>query len=286
MSNINLNKARIAKNDEFYTLYEDIKKELQYYIGNFKGKVVYCNCDDPEWSNFWKYFKNNFHNLQLKKLISTHYNKGEASYKLEYDGVNTVKTSLIGDGDFRSDECIQILKEVDIVATNPPFSLFRSYIAQLIEYNKKFIIIGSENAITYKDVFTLLKDNKVWLGHNPIKEFLRPDGEIERFGNICWFSNLTSNKKHNELNLTKKYNSIDYPKFDNYDIINVNKVKDIPVDYKGVMAVPITFVKYYIDDFEILGLSNDKYWYFYECLNIIDGKCKYHRILIKRKLDA
>lgn len=286
MSNINLNKARIAKNDEFYTQYKDIEKELQHYTKHFIDKIVYCNCDDPEWSNFWKYFKNNFHNLQLKKLISTHYNKGEASYKLEYDGVNTVKTSLIGDGDFRSDECIQILKEVDIVVTNPPFSLFRSYVAQLVEYGKDFIVIGSQNAITYKEVFPLLKDNKLSLGINAVKEFTRPDGKIQRFGNICWFSTF-NDIKNTKLNLIKKYNPIDYPKYDGYDIINVNKVKDIPYDYTGVMGVPITFLdKYNPDDFTILGIANSERYLFYECSTVINGKNTYQRILIKRKLDA
>lgn len=277
--NNNLHKAKVEKNDEFYTQLSDIEKELHHYKHHFKDKVVYCNCDDPEWSNFFKYFHLNMKHLGIKKLITTHYDKEKPTYKLEvygqeknvplnlfdlvldennnaYNTEKVYKTYLNSNGDFRSPECIEILKEADIVVSNPPFSLFREYVAQLIEYNKKFVIIGNKNAITYKEFFPLLKDNKVWIGYNNVKEFLKPDGSIQKFGNIGWFTNLDINKRHEELILYKKYyeadgitplpdSYINYPKYDNYDAINVDKVTDIPVDYFGVIGVPITFMDKY-----------------------------------------
>ena len=173
MSNANLSNSKIAKNDEFYTSYNDIESELQHYPGAFQGKTVYCNCDNPEWSNFWKYFHLNFEHLGLKKLISTHYDKEKPNYKMEYTGGDDnnveagVKTPLEGNGDFRNQECINLLKEADIVVTNPPFSLFREYVSILEEHNKKFLIIGNPNAVTYKEFFPLLKENKVWIGAKP-----------------------------------------------------------------------------------------------------------------------
>lgn len=257
--NTNLNAAKTAKNDEFYTQYADIEKEIQHYVKHFKDKIVYCNCDNPEWSNFWKYFYDNYHSLGLKGLISTHYVKDGKSYKLEYNGINTIKTDLIGDGDFKSDECVEILKGCDIVITNPPFSLFRLFIAQLIEHNKKFLVIGSQNAITYKEIFPLLKDNKMWLGNNHVKEFRKPDGTIQKFGNICWFTNLDIKKRHEPLVLTKHYTPKEYPRYDNYNAINVNKVADIPCDYDKYIGVPITFIENYCpDQFEILGLTTGR----------------------------
>lgn len=263
----NLTAAKNAKNDEFYTRYDDINAELCHYVGHFKDKIVFCNCDDPESSNFWKFFVQNFHNYGIKKVISTHYNKdGSPSYKLEYDGQELngqqvwVKTELQGNGDFRSDECIAILKEADICCTNPPFSLFRQFVAQLMEYEKKFIIIGSKNAITYKEFFPLLKDNRVWIGYNHVKEFNRPDGSSQKFGNIGWYTNLDIKKRH-ELLLKPheahyKYygHETDYPKYDNYDAINVNKLTEFPDDYFEHIGVPITFLdKYNPDEFEIIG---------------------------------
>lgn len=285
MKNINLNKAKEAKNDEFYTQYDDIHNELQHYTKHFEDKIIFCNCDDPEWSNFWKYFKDNFHNFKLKKLISTHYKKGSTSYKLEYDGINIIKTELIGDGDFRSEECVEILKEVDIVASNPPFSLFRAYVAQLIEYDKKFVIIGSQNAITYKEIFPLLKNDKIWLGYNHVKEFTKPDGSIQKFGNICWYTNIDIDKRHEFLELTKNYNPKVYPKYDNYDAINVDKVIDIPCDYLECIGVPITFLeKYNPEQFEVVGL--DRYVKdnpHYGRRFTINEKEIYARILIRKK---
>ena len=258
--NSNLSKAKTAKNDEFYTQITDIEKELKHYKEHFKNKVIFCNCDDPKHSNFWKYFHLNFNHFGLKKLIATHYHETEPTYKMEYTGGDDndceigVVTSLEANGDFRSHECIELLQEADIVVTNPPFSLFREYIAQLIEHDKKFICIGSQNAITYKEFFPLLKDNKVWLGYTSPKEFKQPDKSIKKFGNISWFTNLDIIKRHETLDLIEKYTPEKYPTYDNYDAINVNKVLDIPVDYDGVMGVPITFMdKYNPKQFEIIG---------------------------------
>ena len=307
--NKNLHQAKTAKNDEFYTQLTDIEKELSHYRAHFKDKIILCNCDDPTWSEFWRYFHLNFEFFGLKKLISTHYSATERTYKLEYTGGDDtniedgIKTDLLQNGDFRSDECIEILKQADIVVTNPPFSLFREYVAQLIEYDKKFIIIGSQNAITYKEFFPLLKDNKVWLGHTSPKEFLQPDDSIKKFGNISWFTNLNISKRHEKLILWQRYyddngdKSADadtrYPKYDDYDAINVDRVADIPVDYDGVMGVPITFLdKFCPEQFEILGISGD-------CANVVfinnkrcsgrfyvDKKRLYDRILIKRKVGV
>lgn len=267
MKNSNLHKAKQAKNDEFYTQLCDVEKELMHYKKHFKDKIVFCNCDDPTWSAFWEYFHLNFAELGLKKLISTHYDANEPTYKLEYEGGNDndievgVKTRLLQNGDFQSEECIEILKECDIVVTNPPFSCFRTYVAQLMEYNKKFLIIGNKNAITYKEFFPLLKDNKVWIGHNNVKEFKQPDRSVKKFGNIGWFTNLDISKRHEELILWKKYTPEEYPRYDNYNAINVNKVSEIPVDYDGVMGVPITFMDSFSpSQFEILGYTGGIGW--------------------------
>ena len=279
--NAALTAASKAKEDEFYTQITDIEKELKHYKEHFKDKIVFCNCDDPETSNFWRYFKLNFGALGLKKLVSTHYEIEKPSYKLEYAmlsdeqgqySLQVIQTNLKQNGDFRSPECIEILKEADIVVTNPPFSLFREYIAQLIEYNKSFLIIGSQNNITYKEIFPLLKNNKVWLGYNSgDMEFTVPDyyepratryrqdetGQKYRsMGNICWYTNLDIQKRHEELVLYKTYkgNEENYYRYINYDGINIDKVADIPIDYDGDMGVPITFMqKYNPDQFEIIG---------------------------------
>ena len=293
----NLNKAKKAKNDEFYTLYSDVEKELAHYQQHFKGKIVYCNCDNPEWSAFWRYFHINFSAMGLKKLIATY--KGTPTYKMEYTGGNDIdvtfglRTPLKGDGDFRSQECLDVLKVADIVVTNPPFSLFCEYVAQLMEYGKKFIIIGSKNAITYKDFFPLLKDNKVWIGYNNVNNFQQPDGSFKKFGNIGWFTNLGIKKRHEKIVLRKKYTPEEYPKYDNYNVINVNKVAEIPYDYDGIIGVPITFLdKYNPEQFEIVD-SRDY------AINVkqrgkntllikdldsaINGKPTYARIAIRRK---
>ena len=291
MANANLHKAKNAKNDEFYTQLTDIEKELMHYKEHFKDKVVFCNCDDPKDSAFWKYFDGQFNRLGLKRLIATHYEPGKQSYLLDRTRIGeespTIIKNLNGDGDFRSEECIELLKQSDIVITNPPFSLFREYIAQLMKYEKKFIIIGNKNAITYKEFFPLLKENKVWIGYNSVKEFMRPDGTIQKFGNIGWYSNLDIKKRHEQIDLYERYkgNEEHYPKYDNYEAIEVSKVIEIPKDYFGVIGVPITFLdKYSPDQFEIIGLMAttkvEGYNYGYP---YIDSKKRYARILIKRK---
>ena len=308
--NGNLHAAKRAKNDEFYTRRTDIEKEMVHYRKQFVGKTIFCNCDDPDWSNFWKYFYDNFDYLMLEGLISTHYETEGSSYKLEvYKDPETglrgkvVKTPLIGNGDFRSDECVELLKQVDIVITNPPFSLFREYIAQLIEYDKKFIVIGNKNAVTYKEIFPLIRDNKMWIGGRSMNAdfWLRvPEGQPfekmidnEPVKHImgCWFTNMDLKKRHDELFLYRHYHGKDhdmYPKYDNYDAIEVSKVVDIPCDYDGVMGVPITFLdKYNPDQFEIIGhehdLMGDGGSGIKEGQFIINGKGVYKRILIRRK---
>jgi len=298
--NQNLHNANKAKNDEFYTQIEDIEKELFNYKKYFKNKTIFCNCDDPEESHFWKYFSSNFEFFGLKKLISTHYESDKPSYKLEIvkdtnkDGkinnLDTIKTQLKQNGDFRSPECIEILKGADVVVTNPPFSLFREYVAQLVEYDKKFIIIGNQNAITYKETFRLIKDNKVWLGYTNPKEFLQPDNTIKKFGNICWFTNIETKKRTEDLILYKNYNEKEYPKYDNYDAINVDKVKDIPCDYGKVIGVPITFLdKFNPKQFDLLGIMNSgeinkgiRYEDTPHGGPLVNGIKKYQRILIKK----
>lgn len=312
-NNSKLHKAKKEKNDEFYTQLEDIERELVHYKEHFKGKTVFCNCDDPEWSNFWKYFELNFEQLGIKKLISTHFEKEKPSYKLEIIGdinndgkinhLDIVKTPLKQNGDFRSPECIEILKEADIIVTNPPFSLFREYVAQLFEYNKKFIIIGDKNAITYKEIFSYIKDNKLWLGYSmhsgemPFRvsfDFyeankktckLGKDGNYYKGMGVRWWTNLDHNLRHEKLILFQKYTPEKYPKYDNYDAINIDKVVNIPIDYDGVMGVPITFLdKYNPEQFEIVGDSRyHDNQNFADDINIINGNGLYRRILIKRK---
>ena len=260
MTKANLQRAKNAKNDEFYTKLADVSKELMHYEKHFKDKIVFCNCDDPKWSAFWRYFHLNFSALGLKKLISTHYDKTNPTYKMEYTGGDDndievgIKTPLEGNGDFRNKECLDILDEADIVVTNPPFSLFREFVAALMEHEKKFLVIGSKNAITYKEFFPLLKSDDVRIGYNNPSEFLQPDGSTKKFGNIGWFTNLDVTKHNEKLILRKKYTPEEYPTYDNYDAINVNRISDIPVDYDGVMGVPISIMdKYNPDQFEIVG---------------------------------
>ena len=298
MANKNLHAAKTAKNDEFYTQLSDIEKEVFDYKHHFKGKTIFLNCDDPEESNFWKYFELNFEFFELKKLISTHFDADKQTYKLEIIGdingdgkvnkADIIRTTLSGNGDFRSPESIEILKEADIVITNPPFSLFREFIAQLMEYDKKFLVIGSKNAITYKECFKLIKDNKMWLGYRSPDGFIQPGGadKKELKGLTYWFTNLEHSKRNEELILYRTYNPEDYPNYDNYDAINVDKVKDIPMDYDGVMGVPITFLNgFNPEQFKILD-AND---YREDKINdqtarpFINGKEIYRRILIKNK---
>jgi len=290
MGNKNLHKAKNSKKDEFYTQLSDIERELKHYRKHFKDKIVYCNCDDPRISNFFHYFSYNFEKLGLKKLITTCYknqerdlfsmNKSEQAIYLEYNGDkngNNIPDPdeigikyLKGDGDFRSKESIELLKQADIIVTNPPFSLFREYVAQLIEYDKKFIIIGHQNAITYKEIFKLIKENKLWLGYgfkggaahfinNHYKDYAiagdHKEGMI-RVSGVVWFTNLDISKRHDSLILYKKYNEKEYPMYENYSAINVNKTNDIPIDYDGDMGVPITFLnKYNPEQFKIIGLG-------------------------------
>ena len=284
-ANANLNKAKKVKNDEFYTRYEDIEVEVMEYKEQFQDKIVYLPCDSLK-SEFWSFFINNFQSFGLKKLIATHYEKDGQSYKVwTNDGNNIIQEDLIGDGDFRSPECIEILKECDIVCTNPPFSLFREFVNVIMTHGKQCLIIGNQNAFAYKEIFPLIKDNKLWTGYNMVKEFNQPDGSVKKFGNVCWFTNMTISKRNEELVLTKSYNPIDYPKYDNYDAIEVGKVVNIPKDYYGVMGVPITFLdKYNPEQFEILG--NSRYHdgnNVADDINFVNGKQKYNRVLIRRK---
>ncbi len=297
MANANLKQAKKNKKDEFYTQLSDIENEMKHYKDFFKNKVVLCNCDDPRVSNFFHYFSYNFEYLGLKKLITTCYknqdmnlfskNESDRAVYLEYEGDKNgdripnpdeigIK-QLKGDGDFRSKECIELLKQADVVVTNPPFSLFREYVAQLMEYNKKFIIIGNVNATTYKEIFKLIKENKMWMGrsiHSGDREFqvpkdyplsaagCREDENGNRFirvKGVRWFTNVEYKERYEDLDLYKKYIPDEYPKYDNYDAINVDKTSDIPVDYDGVMGVPITFLdKYNPNQFEIVGLGNSR----------------------------
>ena len=288
--NGNMHKAKAEKNDEFYTKLTDIEKELWNYKDHFKGKVVYCNCDDPMHSNFFKYFSLNFEFLGLKKLVTTHYGNDKKSYKLEITGdtngdgkinqFDTVKTELEGNGDFSSPECIEMLNQCDIVVSNPPFSLARLYLDVLINSGKQFLFISNLNAITYKEFFKNIKENKLWLGYTSPKEFMKPDGEIQKFGNIIWYTNMDTNKRHEDLFLYKTYNEADYPKYDNYNAINCDKTKDIPCDYFGCIGVPITFLdKYNPDQFDIVKFrkGDDEKDF------SINGKQTYFRIIIKRK---
>jgi len=339
MANELLDKAKKNKADEFYTQMPDIEAELRHYKEHFRGKVVFCNCDDPYESNFFKYFAMNFNFLGLKKLVATSYSDSPVAFqqlplfevrelqgkynassacKIEItevsdenkDGAvdladvqNLIKnrkntlTLLKGNGDFRSEECIELLKEADIVVTNPPFSLFREYVAQLVEYDKKFIIIGSKNAITYKDIFKLIKENKIWLGNGFPNgnaffkippEYSRewangvynPETGLVKFRNVGWFTNLDFKARHENITLYKQYKPEDYPHYDNYGAIEVSKTAEIPYDYDGAMGVPITFLdKYNPDQFEIIKFRKGDD----EKDLTINGRSPYFRILIKRK---
>ena len=289
MANTTLTAAKAAKKDEFYTQLADIERELVHYKEHFRGKTVLCNCDDPRVSNFFKYFTLKFNDLGLKRVIATCYKSQDVDlfsmnaseqavyqiYDGDKDGNNMPDASEIevrplkGDGDFRSAECIELLKQADIVVTNPPFSLFREYVAQLIKYDKKFVIVGHQNAITYKEIFPLIRDNKLWLGYGfkggaghfySKYEDVATAGDhregMIRVSGVTWFTNLDIEKKHEELILYKHYTPEEYPTYDNYDAINVNKTSDIPCDYDGVMGVPITFLyKHNPEQFELIGCS-------------------------------
>ena len=307
--NNNLHTAKTAKNDEFYTMLTDIEKEMRYYKDFFKGKVVYCNCDDARESNFFKYFSLNFEFLGLKKLITTGYKADGKGVVLVYEGDKNgnrrvdneeiIVNELNGDGDFRSEECIEYLKQADVVVTNPPFSLFRQYVKQLMDYNKKFIIIGNQNAITYKEIFPYIKNNQLWLGmsmNGSNRWFVAPDSyevkenaagyKLDEKGRkmffvngVTWFTNIENKRRNEKLDLYKRYSFEDYPKYQNYDAIEVSRVDEIPMDYDGVMGVPITFLyKYNPTQFEIIKFrkgDDDKDL-------SVNGKTPYFRILIKK----
>lgn len=261
--NSNLHRAKEAKNDEFYTQLSDVENELVHYREHFRGKTVFCNCDDPTWSAFWKYFHLNFGFLGLKRLISTHYDKEQSTYMMEYLGGDDndvsvgTKMPLKGNGDFRNEECLDLLRQSDIVVTNPPFSLFREFVGTLMENGKKFVVIGNKNAVIYKEMFPLLRSDEVWLGYYSPSEFGTPSGTTKKINGLSrWFTNLDIQKRHEKLILYKHYSPEEYPKYDNYDAINVDKVAEIPLDYDGVMGVPITFLdKYNPEQFEIIGMS-------------------------------
>ena len=297
MANASLSNAKKAKNDEFYTQLSDIENELKHYKSHFAGKVVYCNCDDARKSNFFRFFQKKFNDYGLKKLITTSYNENGHGSVLVYEGDtngngklddNEVKVSeLKGNGDFRSEECIELLKEADIVVTNPPFSLFREFIATLVHYDKKFLVIGNKNAITYKEIFPIIKENKLWLGYYCPNEFRLPNGDTtKKVNGLCrWFTNLDIKKRHEDLILYKKYTAEEFPKYDNYDAIEVSKTSDIPMDYDGIIGVPITFLdKFNPSQFEIVGDacngSDSIYDLFKPRLN---NKFIYKRILIRKK---
>lgn len=349
MANKNLNAAKTAKKDEFYTQMTDIERELQHYWPHFRDKVVLCNCDDPYESNFFKYFALRFNQLGLKKLISTCYNGSpvqgnelmidfgdfedepkKIAYKVEITEVTDVNgdgavdlsdvqyllqndknvCTILKTGDFRDPECIELLQQADIVVTNPPFSLFREYIGQLTKYGKKFLIIGNQNNVTYKEVFPLLMSNQIWLGYKSgDMAFKVPDDYEARetrfwqdetgqkwrsLGNICWFTNLDHKKRHEELDLVCRYSPDEYPSYDNYDAIEVSRVDDIPCDYNGFMGVPITFLdKYNPEQFEIIGATEKEATEVVTGLRksgfpkydrpYIKGVRKYARILIRNK---
>lgn len=329
--NKNLASAKENKDDEFYTQLGDIERELRNYKRHLEGKVVYANCDDPRISNFFHYFSYNFEHLGLKKLITTCYrnqkvnqfsqNDSEKAIWLEYNGdINGSGVPdleeigikpLDGDGDFRSQESIELLKQADVVVTNPPFSVFSEYVGQLIEHDKKFLIIGNKNAVTYKEIFPLIMDNKMWVGHTPMgKEWLFDinqdlgqsfvddgrhrkytivDGVIKGRAQACWFTNLNVSRRDEDLILYKKYSPKEYPKYDNYDAINVIKTAEIPMDYPGVMGVPITFLaKHNPDQFEIVGCSYNygrpSEWHpETKMAPVVNGKNLYKRLFIRNK---
>ena len=323
--NNNLHSAKKAKNDEFYTRIDDVEKELKYYKDFFKGKKVLCNCNDGkingEWSAFTQYFSMNFEHLGLEKLTCVSYNEDGHGMKYVYcgdkngnyiaDDFEWEVSELNGHGDFSDEEGCQMMQECDVVVTNPPFSLFRDFVAQLVKYDKKFLVIGNMNAITYKEIFPLIKGNKIWSGNKSFSGGM--DFSVgDKFDvNICkhpkydkngklninvmgciWFTNIPHSKRNQPLDLYKKYNPKDYPKYDNYDAINVDKVTDIPMDYDGVMGVPITFLdKYCPTQFEIvdareIGLADKQRtkstMLVKDADSAINGKPTYARILIRK----
>ena len=322
-NNLKLRSAQREKKDEFYTTRQDIEAEMWHYEKYFEGKTVYCNCDDPVSSEFWQFFRRNFKAYKLKRLIATHYEPDDKNYAYfldlsqdtNGDGVidwndEPVVTQLPCNGDFRSAACIDLLKQADVVVTNPPFSLWREYVAQLMEYGKDFIIIGNVNALSYKEIFPYIKENRLWIGasiHSGDRKFYVPDDypfdaagcgvdedgrRFIRVKGVRWFTNIDIPQRHEKLDLRGNYyKSSLYPKYDNYDAINIDKTSEIPVDYSGVMGVPITFLdKYSPDQFEIIDgigrysvLHNEETKRAGKYLSMVDGKAKYFRVVIKHK---
>ena len=313
MANANLTNAKKAKNDEFYTQLTDIEKEMRHYKDFFKGKVVYCNCDDARESNFFKYFSLNFEHLGLKKLISTGFKadgkgvvliyEGDKNGNRKVDDEEIIVSELEGNGDFRSAECIEFLKECDVVVTNPPFSLFREYVAQLMEYGKKFLIIGNMNAVTYKEIFPYIKNNELWLGQNAkggtrkgnSLSFATPNGETKDVSS-WWYTNIDCQRRNQPIDLYRKYDADAYPKYDNYNAIECGRSCDIPMDYEGVIGVPISFLMFHCpSQFEIIGCCepairlttlklNPKFKEYKSRQIVYNGNvCQktYHRLLIK-----
>lgn len=310
MANSNLHAAKVAKNDEFYTQLTDIEKEVKHYKSQFKDKVVLCNCDDPEESNFWVFFSKQFDNYGLKGLISTHYDDSKPSYmlemkRLEGGTVVTEKTPLMQNGDFRSPECVALLDRADIVVTNPPFSLFREYVAQLMEHKKKFLILGNMNAVTYKEFFPLLKENKVWVGVNEkggsrkgnSLSFKTPSGD-ETQVSVWWYTNLDHKRRHIKLPLWETYSPDKFPIYDNYNAIECNKSDRVPADYDGIIGVPISFLNgfYCPEQFEIIWTTDRGGDGMLEDIKIpnavrydaptVNGVGLYKRILIRRKQNS
>ena len=317
--NNNLHSAKKAKNDEFYTRIDDVEKELKYYKDFFKGKKVLCNCNDGkingEWSAFAQYFSMNFEHLGLKQLTCVSYNEDGHGMKYVYCGDKNGNriadefewevTELNGHGDFSDEEGQQMMQKCDVVVTNPPFSLFRDFVAQLVKYDKKFLIIGNQNAVTFKEIFPLVKENKVWWGVNCVRWFIMPNNtdkkvklneseeKLAEGARSRWFTNIVHNRHNLPLDLYKKYNPNDYPKYDNYNAINVDKTDDIPMDYDGVMGVPITFLdKYCPTQFEIVDINPHFFSLIEQGLpkpkqltlhNVGRKKDVYARILIRRK---
>lgn len=290
--NTNLHKAKKEANDEFYTQYEDIAKEIEHYKEHLKGKVVYCNCDIPYFSNFHKYFLDNFKELELKKLIVTGYIKNGNGKCSIYDGETSTDYDLLGDGDFRGDECIDMLQKADVVITNPPFSLFREFIKVVVDNGKDFIVVGSKTVIGYKEMFPLIRSGYMFIGAtnsssfitnhehlNSKNTFIKDGVRYAKFGNIGWFTSFNIHKNE-YLELTKEYDESEYHKYDNYNAINVDKTKDIPKDYYNIMGVPITFLdKHNQNQFEIVGFRKGD-----DGKDLrVGGKDKFSRVLIKRK---
>ena len=298
-NNSNLRTAKKAKNDEFYTRYDDIEAEVMKYRKYFKDKVVYLPCDDPaeKKSEFWSFFVNNFDAFGIKKLIATHYDENGKTYKIWIDTDNSgdgyiddtdaLQEELIGNGDFRSPECVEILRECDIVCTNPPFSLMKEFLPLILRYNKQFLVIGPLNAITYRKIFPYVLEKRIWAGYNNVRHFKDPEGNDRTMGNTFWYTNLPNRSLTDEIVLTKKYDSSKYDVFDERpDIININRVADIPTNYDGLMGVPISFFqgKYNPNQFEIVGkIDNGSDSDFDFCKPFVNGIEKFKRLVIRRK---